>query len=250
MAPMTEPKVTGQKVTAPKVTAPIRVLVVDDDFMVGRLHRDFVNRLPGFEVVGEARTGSEALERIRELTPDIVLLDVYLPDISGIEVLERLRSQGPAGVDVLMITAARDTETVSRALQFGAVHYLIKPFGFADLAERLSQVAAARRHLTRHASEPLGQADVDKVFGSVRPAAESSRGLPKGLSEPTMDLVVAELREQADAESAAEFGDRVGLSRVSARRYLEHLVKVGWVEVALKYGATGRPERRYRWTRS
>jgi len=232
------------------MTEQIRVLVVDDDFMVGRLHRDFVNRLPGFEVVGEARTGSEALERVRELTPDLVLLDVYLPDISGIEVLERMRSQGPGGVDVIMITAARDTETVSRAMQFGAVHYLIKPFGFADLAERLRQVAAARRHLTQHASEPLRQADVDRVFGTVRPVEESSRGLPKGLSEPTMDLVVAELRAQVEAESSSEFGDRVGLSRVSARRYLEHLVKVGWVEVTLKYGATGRPERRYRWTRA
>lgn len=232
------------------MTEQIRVLVVDDDFMVGRLHRDFVNRLPGFEVVGEARTGSEALERVRELTPDLVLLDVYLPDISGIEVLERMRSQGPAGVDVIMITAARDTDTVSRAMQFGAVHYLIKPFGFPDLADRLRHVAAARRHLTQHASGPLGQADVDRVFGAVRPVAESSRGLPKGLSEPTMELVVAELRAQVDAESSSEFGDRIGLSRVSARRYLEHLVKVGWVEVTLKYGATGRPERRYRWTRA
>lgn len=232
------------------MTEQIRVLVVDDDFMVGRLHRDFVNRLPGFEVVGEARTGSEALERVRELTPDLVLLDVYLPDISGIEVLERMRSQGPAGVDVIMITAARDTDTVSRAMQFGAVHYLIKPFGFPDLADRLRHVAAARRHLTQHSSGPLGQADVDRVFGAVRPVAESSRGLPKGLSEPTMELVVAELRAQVDAESSSEFGDRIGLSRVSARRYLEHLVKVGWVEVTLKYGATGRPERRYRWTRA
>jgi response regulator of citrate/malate metabolism len=229
---------------------PLGVLVVDDDFMVGRLHRDFVGRLPGFEVVGEARTGAEALTKAKALCPDVILLDVYLPDLSGLEVLERLRSADLPPIDVLMITAARDTATVSRAMQFGAVHYLIKPFSFADLAERLRQVAAARRHLSRHAEEPLGQADVDRVFGSVRPVTERSRGLPKGLSQPTMDMVVTELREQSEAESAAEFGDRVGLSRVSARRYLEHLVQVGWVEVALKYGATGRPERRYRWTRS
>jgi len=224
---------------------PIRVLVVDDDFMVGRIHRDFVNSLPGFEVVGEARSGSEAVTMVRDKQPDVVLLDVYLPDLSGIEVLERLRATEQP-VDVVMITAARDAATVTRALQFGAVHYLIKPFGFQDLAERLRQVAEARRHLSRHAEGELAQADVDRVFRPVhRPDVD--RGLPKGLSEPTMDLVIAQLRDQSGAESAASFGDRVGLSRVSARRYLEHLVGAGRVEVALKYGSTGRPERLYRW---
>jgi len=227
---------------------PIRVLVVDDDFMVGRIHRDFVNGLPGFEVVGEARTGTEALTLAKERRPDVVLLDVYLPDLSGIEVLERLRAADQP-VDVVMITAARDVPTVTKALQFGAVHYLIKPFGFQDLAERLRQVAEARRHLSRHAEGELAQADVDRVFRPV-PRAEPHHGLPKGLSEPTMELVIVQLRAQASAESAAVFGERVGLSRVSARRYLEHLVRKGWVDVSLRYGGTGRPERLYRWTRS
>ena len=228
---------------------PMRVLVVDDDFMVARLHRGFVSKLEGFEVVGEARTGAEALARVRELRPDIVLLDVYLPDLSGLEVLEQLRAGEYPSVDVLVITAARDTATVTKAMQFGAVHYLIKPFGFHDLADRLRQVSAARRHLSQHGTQPLGQADVDRVFGTVRPVGESARGLPKGLSEPTMDLVVEQLRVQQAPESASVVGDRAGLSRVSARRYLEHLVKLGWVELSLKYGATGRPERLYRWAR-
>jgi len=226
---------------------PIRVLVVDDDFMVGRIHRDFVNGLPGFEVVGEARSGNEALTLAKERRPDVVLLDVYLPDLSGIEVLERLRAADQP-VDVIMITAARDVPTVTRALQFGAVHYLIKPFGFQDLAERLRQVAEARRHLSRHGQGDLAQADVDRVFRPV-PQRETDRGLPKGLSEQTMDLVITQLRAQTGHESAGVFGERVGLSRVSARRYLEHLVRTGWVEVSLRYGSTGRPERLYRWSR-
>jgi len=224
---------------------PIRVLVVDDDFMVGRIHRDFVNGLPGFEVVGEARSGAEALTLARERRPDVVLLDVYLPDLSGIEVLERLRATD-LPVDVVMITAARDAPTVTRALQFGAVHYLIKPFGFRDLADRLGQVAEARRHLSRHAAGELAQADVDRVFRPV-PRTAAAPALPKGLSEPTMRLVVTQLQTQTEPESAALFGERVGLSRVSARRYLEHLVRSGRVEVALKYGGTGRPERLYSW---
>lgn len=232
----------------PESAASVRVLVVDDDFMVARVHRDVVARTPGFEVVGEARTGADSLEMVASLAPDIVLLDVYLPDISGTEVLQRIRS-GQHSADVVMITAARDTATVAHAMRYGAVHYLVKPFAAADLVERLRQVAEARRHLSRPSPEPWGQADVDRVFRPVGPAAPSSRTLPKGLSQETMELVVEGLRGQTEPEAAADVGERIGLSRVSTRRYLERLVAMGWVEVSLKYGATGRPERRYRWSR-
>lgn len=225
---------------------PVRVLVVDDDFMVARLHAELVRSLEGFVVVGTVHAGSAAVAAVGELHPDVVLLDVYLPDVSGIDVLEELRSAGHAGLDVIMITAARDTDTVSRALRFGAVHYLVKPFALTDLADRLRQVAAARRRLAHEA--PLAQADIDRVFGAVR-APVPTRALPKGLSEPTMRLVVARLREQDTEESASEIAERAGLARVSARRYLEHLVTLGWAEVSLRYGAAGRPERLYRWVR-
>lgn len=226
--------------------APVRVLVVDDDFMVARLHAEVVSSLDGFEVVGTVHTGRDAVVAVGDLAPDVVLLDVYLPDVSGVAVLEEMRAAGHAGVDVIMITAARDTETVSRALRFGAVHYLVKPFVLADLSDRLRQVAAARRRLAHEA--PLAQSDIDRVFGAVR-APAPSRPLPKGLSEPTMRLVVTRLREQQGPESASEVADRAGLARVSARRYLEHLVTLGWAEVSLRYGAAGRPERLYRWVR-
>jgi response regulator of citrate/malate metabolism len=225
---------------------PVRVLVVDDDFMVARLHAELVKGLDGFEVVGSVHTGRAAVDAVGALGPDVVLLDVYLPDVSGIGVLEGIRAGGHAGIDVIMITAARDTETVSRALRFGAVHYLVKPFALTDLTDRLRQVAAARRRLA-HAA-PLAQADIDRVFGAVR-APAPTRPLPKGLSEPTMRLVVERLREQDAPESASDVADRSGLARVSARRYLEHLVTLGWAEVSLRYGAAGRPERLYRWVR-
>jgi response regulator of citrate/malate metabolism len=226
------------------------VLVVDDDFMVGRIHREFVQRMEGFTVVGEARTGADALTAARSLQPDVILLDIYLPDISGLEVLERLRDKAYPAIDVVVITAARDADTVSGALRFGAVHYLIKPFGFEDLRSRLIQVADMRRRLHGGAAppRPLVQQEVDRVFGGPTPVTSSrSAGLPKGLSEQTMTLVVRQLRDQQSDESAAELGERVGLSRVSARRYLEHLVTLGKVKVTLRYGAAGRPERRYLW---
>lgn len=225
----------------------LRVLIVDDDFMVARVHRGFVERIEGFTAAGEARSGTEALEAVRELSPDVVLLDVYLPDLSGLEVLERLRGlEQSRDVDVVMITAAKDVTTVSRSLRSGALHYLIKPFRFEDLRARLLQVADTRRGLAGASGvADLAQTEVDRLFGPG--PANRGQELPKGLSRQTMNLVVKHLREQTEDRSATQVGKGIGVSRVSARRYLEHLVTVGRVRVALRYGEAGRPERRYRW---
>lgn len=230
----------------------IRVLVVDDDFMVAKVHAAFVRRTPGFEVVGQAHTGADALTEAARLRPDLVLLDVYLPDMTGIQVLQRLRaSPGPeAGVDVLMVTAARDAETVRTSLHGGASGYLIKPFTGEDLRARLERVAQARRHLESLAGGPgedARQEDVDRLFAVAAPPAPAPGPLPKGLATETVTLVQQVLRNAGGAGlSAAECAEQTGLSRVSARRYLEHLAQAGQAEVRAKYGGPGRPERRFR----
>lgn len=219
----------------------LRVLVVDDDFMVARVHRGYVERVEGFAVVGEAHTGAEALAAARDLHPDLVLLDIYLPDMSGLDVLRALR-QARGAPDVLAVTAARDVETVRTALQSGVVHYLVKPFSFAVLKERLERYATAHRRL--HSGEIRGQRDVDRLVDLLR--APAAGALPKGLSEATLDLVAAHLRDAPEDVSALETADACGISRVSARRYLEHLVASGRAEMRPRYGG-GRPEHRYRW---
>ncbi|MDW5330204.1 response regulator [Plantactinospora sp. KLBMP9567] len=220
----------------------IRVLVVDDDFMVARVQQGFVERTPGFTVVGVAHTGAEALDAVHRLRPDLVLLDIYLPDLSGLEVLRRLR-EGEAVVDVLAVTAARDVDTIRTALRGGVVHYLIKPFTSDALRDRLERYAAAQQRLA--GSGEVAQEDVDRLFVALRPAPIE---LPKGLTQPTADLVATALRSTDGDLSATECADRVGLSRVSTRRYLEHFVGAGKAGVSLRYGSAGRPERRYRWT--
>ncbi|GAA2363252.1 response regulator [Nonomuraea africana] len=213
----------------------VRVLVVDDDFMVARIHGGYVSKVQGFEVVGTAHTGAAALDAVAREHPDLVLLDIYLPDMSGLEVLNRLR-----GVDVLMISAARDLPTVREAMRGGAISYLIKPFTAAALAERLTQYAATRRQLTAIGPE-VRQDDIDRLFGVVRAP------LPKGLSSATCALVADALRQAAGDLSASEAAALTGLSRVSARRYLEYLCAAGRAELRPRYGTTGRPEHRYRW---
>ncbi|NUT32708.1 MAG: response regulator [Hamadaea sp.] len=221
----------------------IRVLVVDDDFMVARVHQGFVERVPGFEVAGLAHTGADALTAAERLRPDLVLLDIYLPDVSGLDVLRRLREQGnPA--DVLAITAARDIDTVRTALRGGVVHYVIKPFTFDTLRDRLERYAAAVRRLTDKTE--AGQEDVDRLFGTLRPGETA---LPKGLTAATAQLVAGVLSAADGDLSASECAAEAGLSRVVARRYLEHFVQTGKAQVRLRYGGAGRPEHRYTWLR-
>lgn len=220
----------------------IDVLVVDDDFMVARIHRGYVERLEGFRVVGEAHTGAAALAAVAELSPDLVLLDVYLPDRSGLDVLRVLRAEPGRSVDVIVITAARDVDTVKSALHGGVASYLVKPFTFATFAERLRRYADARREMDLQG--PLAQDDVDRVFAVARrPGAVV---LPKGLSAATCALVVTALQEADGDLSASEAAERAGLSRVSARRYLEHLCGTGQAVQSMRYGTSGRPEHRFR----
>ncbi|MCE7005366.1 response regulator [Kibdelosporangium philippinense] len=217
------------------------VLVVDDDFMVAKVHSGYVARTPGFTVVGVAHTGADALQAAQQLKPDLVLLDIYLPDMDGLAVLQELRSS-QGDTDVIVISAANDVDTVRRAMRGGVLHYLIKPFNYSALFDQLRHFATLDEKLDRLAV--AGQADVDQVFGA-RPRGATS--LPKGLTEQTAELVERVMREHPEGLSATECAQLTELSRVSARRYLEHFTETGKSEVTLKYGGTGRPERRYKW---
>ena len=213
------------------------VLIVDDDFMVAEIHRRFVEQVDGFRAVGVARTGTEALTAVRDLRPHLMLLDVYLPDMTGLEVLQRLRSDGDL-VGVIMITAARELDTVKGALDGGAADYLIKPFEFPQFKSKLEAFAARADAL--ESAGGIDQTLVDSLFG--RPGG-TTQALPKGLGAETGQLVFDAVRAAGEV-SAAECADLVGISRVSARRYLEHYLSAGALELRLQYGA-GRPERRY-----
>jgi response regulator of citrate/malate metabolism len=221
----------------------IRTLIVEDDPMTASIHRSYVERVPGFEVVGEAHTGADAIAHIRSLHPDLTLLDIYLPDMSGLEVLRELRERG-SQVDVIAVTAAKDVDTLRTAIHGGVVHYLVKPFFFDALRERLESYAAHRHRLER-LTEPE-QADIDHVFSLLR--TQGRKSLPKGISAPTLARVVDAVRESNGDATAIDVADRAGISRGTARRYLEYLAATGAVELSLRYGTTGRPEHLYRWT--
>lgn len=217
----------------------IRVLVVDDDFMVAKVHSGFVGKAEGFEVCGVAHTPQAAIEAVSAMRPDLVLLDVHLPGMSGLDLIGKFREEVP-DVDVLVITSEREVASVQKALRSGVVHYLIKPFKFAVLNARLEHYRTTRLSLS--VIDEAEQAAVDKAFGVTGASAD----LPKGLSRVTLDLVEEKLREVDGPVSATEMSERSGISRSSARRYLEYLAGISRVDVSLDYGNVGRPERLYR----
>lgn len=225
----------------PGETADLAVLVVDDDFMVAGIHAELVEEVDGFRVAGTAVNGQQALDMVAALAPDLLLLDVHLPDMSGIDVLRRLRERGD-DVDAIVVTAERDAEFVKAALRGGAAQYLIKPFDLDELKARI--VRYARVRLT------AGKADqkaVDAAFSvspQPRPVTAAAPFPPKGLSNESLDLVRAALAggEELSATTCAE---ATGMARPTVRRYLEYLVEVREAKVRLKYGG-GRPERLYR----
>jgi response regulator of citrate/malate metabolism len=225
--------------------APIRPVIVDDDFRVATIHAGFVAKIPGFEVVGLAHTAADALAMVAAERPDLVLLDLYLPDESGLDLMRRL-GEGITPPGVIVISAARDLAHIRSAMTQGAVHYLVKPFRFATFAERLTAFRDLHRRL-----EDLGarsaEADQQEVDGLFQLMRTGTIALPpKGQSPETMRLVRDFVRNARADVSASDVAQELGVSRPTAQRYLSALAQQGVLELHLRYGTTGRPEHRYR----
>ena len=222
----------------------IRTLVVDDDFRVAELHAAFVERASGFEVVGRAHTSRQALEAAATLAPHLVLLDLYLPDLPGLDLLARFRALGPAP-DVIVVTAARDVGTVRAAMRNGALHYLVKPFDARRLVEQLDAYRRWQADIARLAE--ASQDDVDRLYGRIgaSPATPAGSSGHSRADEPTAQLVLEALRAAAEPLTANEVATAVGVSRPTAQRYLALLHELGHVDRQLRYGTAGRPSHRY-----
>ncbi|KUF16019.1 response regulator [Streptomyces silvensis] len=219
----------------------IRVLVVEDDPVAADAHVLYVNRVPGFETTATAHTAAEARRALDRTPVDLILLDLNLPDGHGLALARTLRAAGHRA-DVIAVTSARDLAVVREGVSLGVVQYVLKPFTFATLRDRLTRYAEFRAA----AGEATGQDEVDRALATLRAPAPAA--LPKGLSGPTLERVTRTLQDAApDGLTAAATADTTGLSRITARRYLEHLVTTGRAARSPQYGHVGRPELIYRW---
>ncbi|MCS0634170.1 response regulator [Streptomyces sp. LP05-1] len=221
-------------------TGAVRVLVVEDDPVAADAHALYVGRVPGFRVVGVVHSRSAAARALERTPVDLLLLDLCLPDGHGLGLLRSLRAAGHTA-DVIAVTSARDLAVVREGVSLGVVQYVLKPFTFATLRDRLVRYAEFRAA----AGEASGQEEVDRALGALR--APGPAALPKGLSTPTLSAVTGVLRAAPEGLTAAGAGAAVGISRITARRYLEHLVTAGLAARSPQYGQVGRPELQYRW---
>ncbi|WP_416444556.1 response regulator [Leucobacter sp. HNU] len=213
------------------MTDPIRTLVVDDDFRVAGLHRDIVAERPGFLALEPARSLAEARAAIRAHRPDLLLVDVYLPDGDGIDLVRA------AGCDAFVISAAGDAPTLRRALRAGALACLLKPFEPRVLAERLERYARFRNLLA--GTGAVAQEDLDRALAILNGSSD-----PVSLSRSATEKLILDALG-AEESSASEVAERAGISRATAQRHLAALAARSVVEVRLRYGSTGRPEHRY-----
>lgn len=222
----------------------IGVLVVEDEPVAADAHCAYVERVPGFVVRGMAHDGVGAIRMLGDPSSavDLVLLDMHLPDLHGLEVVRAMRTAGHRA-DVMAVTSARDLEVVRASVSQGVVQYLLKPFSFAALRGKLERYATYRQQFAGDVAS--GQQEVDRVLATLR--GNDSTSLPKGMSPDSLDSVVAVLRPSQESLSATEVALALGASRVTARRYLEHLADSGLAVRRSRYGGAGRPEVEYRW---
>jgi response regulator of citrate/malate metabolism len=220
----------------------IKVLVVEDEPVAAEAHRVYVERLAGFTVAGVVHSGADALRSCEREPVDLMLLDFYLPDTHGLAVCRSLRAAGTP-VDVIAVTSARDLVEVKAAVSVGVVQYLLKPFTFASLREKLERYAEFRESVGQ-AGVVTGQADIDRAFATLRTSDQST--LPKGMSTQTLEAITAALAVAVDGLSAGAAATAIGASRVTARRYLEYLADNGLAQREPRYGQVGRPEVGYR----
>ncbi|WP_248930073.1 response regulator [Paenibacillus hamazuiensis] len=225
----------------------VDVLLIEDDPMVQEVNRQFVEKVDGFRVVGVASTGAEGLAKIKELRPDLVILDIFMPTLDGIETLTRIRREQQP-VDVIVISAANDLRTIQRMLQNGAVDYIMKPFKFERVKQALDNYRIMRARLEENRS--VSQAELDEMLrgGPGRPGKDvATADLPKGLQAVTLKQIMLHLMSRAEPLSAEEVAEGVGIARVTARRYLDFMEKSGQVRMDLQYGV-GRPVNKYVWS--
>lgn len=220
----------------------ISVLVVEDEEITAEANRVYVERVPGFEVAGVVRSGGEALRFLGRRPVDLILLDLYLPDMHGLDLCKAVRGAGIL-CDVIVITSARDLSIVRSAVSVGVAHYLLKPFTFGAFSDKLRHYARFRDSVDA-SGEASGQEQVGNALAALHGPPQPR--LPKGMSPMTMAAIVQVLTDTPGGVSAYTVGVTIGIARVTARRYLEHLAETGIAQRVPQYGSVGRPELLYR----
>lgn len=211
----------------------INVLIVEDDPMVADINTNYVNKVEGFNVIGWEKNGKDALSFIEKNKVDLIILDVYMPKMNGIELLEKLRREYNE-IDIIFVTAAKEKNIIDRGLKLGAVDYLIKPFKYDRIRLALENYSN-RFHFLNNLNE-LEQSDIDELFD-----LKVNNELPKGIHSQTLELIRESILKSDYVVSILIVSSELGISTVTVRHYFEYLVQIKELIKELEYGSVGRP---------
>ena len=222
---------------------PIQVLLIEDDPMVRQVNRQFIEQVPGYSLIGTAKHGMEGIQQIKQLKPDLVFMDIFMPEQDGIETLKKIREKG-LKVDVIAVTAANDMKTIQKMLQLGVFDYIMKPFSFERMKHTLQNYRQYKNKMEEKSE--MTQKELDALLHHQLKPHQPDIKLPKGLNASTLEKIVSFIGTQEQSVSAEEVANGVGLARVTARRYLDYLEKQNKVKIDIQYGGVGRPVNQYR----
>ncbi len=217
------------------------VLIAEDDFRVSSIWKEFTLTIPGFTVTGEARNGNDALGHLANHETDLLIMDVYMPDMDGVQLLYEIRNRRFL-TDVIVITAAKESKIIQRIMRLGVLDYIIKPCALERYQLSLNRFLTFRRCFVK---EELEQNELDELIHWKLEQRSESKGLPKGMQEITMERVMSCFDQNPYARGAEEITRSTGLSLATVQRYLRYLVEVNLIKKELTYGSQGRPEHKY-----
>lgn len=223
----------------------IKTVIVEDDLMVASINSQFAKRNPNIQIVATFHNGKDALDYLKKSDADLVLLDLYMPDCTGLELLSELRSIG-SEIDVIMITAANDAEHINEALQLGIVDYLIKPFQYERFAQALDKYLVRKKAIESGVS--FTQEEIDRLVNASTPSASTKKAeLQKGVQQKTLDKIrVCLSSHPRNYLPCEQIASETGLSRVTIRRYMNFLIEENEVNSKIDYSTGGRPSILYK----
>lgn len=225
----------------------IKVMIIEDDPMVRAINSKFLEKIDDFHLVKAVSNLSDAKQFISQEIIDLILLDIYLPNENGIDLLKWLRNE-EIKTDVILITADNTSKRILESFRYGAVDYLIKPFTLERFIETMNDFK--KRYNGLNNLEIIGQNELDKcICKSVAPEKEveaSEDDFEKGINKYTYKIIWDEVEKSTEKYlTAKKLSEKTGVARVTVRKYLEYMEKEGKLKKILKYGKVGRPQHKY-----
>ena len=221
----------------------IKAIVIEDDVMVAAINRQYLSAVPDIRIAGVFHNGKEALKYLERHQIDLIILDIYMPGFTGLELLSHLR-QSRCPAEVIMVTAANDTESLDIALKMGILDYLVKPFTYERFQTALQRFLE-KKHLMQSRNE-FSQETIDRMLGQRQVNRECE--LAKGLQDKTLEKIRTHMRANKGIfHTSEEIAGAAGLSRVTIRRYMNYLIEAGEVVSQVDYQTGGRPSIRYQY---